>query len=228
MQRLDSSAVRGGELSGKILKPTAISAVCPYCNHKVIFSLHSYSQPGPQNSISAAGICPSCKDKAGFWSLNPSGGSSFDAAEIYMSPPPKNYFSNPDDLESIPAPLKKALLSTIDCYNAGIYSAATVSGRRTLEGIFKYLLPEDKRKKPLHQLIEAAMHEQDLSQPLKTLSHAIRTGGNLGAHFDEKHEPDEIIARQMVELLSYLISYLYVLPSQISQLESDLGKTTVR
>ncbi|WP_162596177.1 DUF4145 domain-containing protein [Methylobacterium sp. 17Sr1-1] len=120
--------------------------------------------------------------------------------------------------------MKKALISTIECYNAGIYSAAAVSGRRTLEGIFKYLLPEGKRNGPLHKLIEEATAAKDLSGPLKTLSHAIRTGGNLGAHFDEEHEPDENVARQMVELLNYLVSYLYVLPAQISQLEADLGK----
>lgn len=224
MQRIDSSAVRGGDISGKILKPAGVSALCPHCNQRAVFSLHSYSPPGPQNSISGEASCPACKDSIAFWSLNPKGGSSFDSAEIYMSPAPKNYFPTPDELKEIPLPLKKALISTIECYNAGIYSAAAVSGRRTLEGIFKYLLPEGKRNMPLHRLIEEATAAKDLSGPLKTLSHAIRTGGNLGAHFDEEHEPDERVARQMVELLNYLVSYLYVLPAQIGQLESDLGK----
>lgn len=228
MQRIDSSSVRGGSISDKILKPAAVSAVCPHCNTMAIFSLRKYSDAGPQNSVSGLGNCPSCKGEVGFWTLNPSGGSTFDTAEIYMSPPPKNYFPNPSELNEIPLPLKKALLSTIDCYNAGIYTAATVSGRRTLEGIFKYLLPEEKRNMPLYKLIEAATTEKDLSEPLKTLAHAIRAGGNIGAHFDMEHEPDENVARQIVELLSYLVSYLYVLPAKISQLEGSLGKAEAK
>lgn len=222
MQRIDSSSIRGGDINGKVLKPFAINAGCPHCNQKGTFTLNSYAL-GPLYSVSATGICPSCNLKVGFWSLNPSGGASLESAEIYMSPEQKRYFPTPEVVEGIPVPLKKAFLSTIECYNAGIYSATTVSGRRTLEGIFKYLLPEHKRNVELFKLIEEATKENDLSVPLKTLSHAIRTGGNLGAHFDEENEPDENVARQMIELLSYLISYLYVLPSQINKLETALA-----
>lgn len=77
---------------------------------------------------------------------------------------------------------------------------------------------------PLYKLIETATQQTDLAAPLRSLSHAIRSGGNLGAHFDMEREPDEAVARQIVELLSYLISYLYVLPARIQQLEEDLGK----
>jgi hypothetical protein len=63
-----------------------------------------------------------------------------------------------------------------------------------------------------------------LAAPLKALSHAIRDGGNLGAHFDAEREPDLAVARQMVQLLAYLITYLYVLPRQIKELEERLGK----
>jgi hypothetical protein len=62
----------------------------------------------------------------------------------------------------------------------------------------------------------------DLSAPLTQLSHAIRQGGNLGAHFDFEKEPDEDMARTIVELLDYLVSYLYVLPRRIEKLETKL------
>lgn len=225
MQRIDGSAVRGGEINGSILKPTAIGTICPSCSQKVVFSLTGFSNSGPQFSISASGSCPSCKFIVGFWCLNPNESKSFDGAEIFMSPAPKNYFPNPDEMEGIPGPLRKALISTIDCYNAGIYTAATVSGRRTLEGIFKYLVSDDKKGLPLYKLIETVKKDTDLSAPLNLLSHAIRAGGNLGAHFDMEHEPDENVARQIIELLSYLISYLYVLPAKIKRLETDLEKS---
>jgi hypothetical protein len=76
-------------------------------------------------------------------------------------------------------------------------------------------VPEEKRKANLARLIDLAKEEVDPAAPLRALSHAIRDGGNLGAHFDTDKEPDEAIARQIIELLEYLISYLYVLPSRI-------------
>lgn len=96
--------------------------------------------------------------------------------------------------------------------------------RRTLEGIFKYLVAQERRNAPLARLIEHVKEDKDLAAPLTSLSHAIRDGGNLGAHFDMEKEPNETLARQMVELLDYLISYLYVLPEEIKKLEQSLGR----
>jgi len=160
-----------------------------------------------------------------FWSVPTDSGENTPQFELYMHPTARNYLSPPEELERLPVPLRQSLLSTIETYNAGIYTASAVLGRRTLEGIFKYLVPEDARNKPLARLIDAAIEQQDLAAPLKSLSHAIRSGGNLGAHFDTQHEPDEAVARQMVELLSYLISYLYVLPARIASLEAELDQT---
>lgn len=142
-----------------------------------------------------------------------------------MHPAADGYLPAPEELDRLPAPLRQSLVSAIDNYNAGIYTGAAVLGRRTLEGIFKYLVPEAKRKLPLVKLIDAVIEEQDLAAPLRSLSHAVRSGGNLGAHFDPENEPDEAVARQMVELLSYLISYLYVLPARIESLETELNRT---
>ncbi|WP_157058655.1 DUF4145 domain-containing protein, partial [Pseudomonas meliae] len=93
-----------------------------------------------------------------------------------------------------------------------------------LEGIFKYRVDSSDRTKNLYQLIDLVKNSNDLAAPLETLSHAIRSGGNLGAHFDDENEPTEAMAGKMVELLDYLISYLYVLPSKITDLEKSLGR----
>lgn len=63
-----------------------------------------------------------------------------------------------------------------------------------------------------------------MAEPLGKLAHAIRDGGNLGAHFDMEKEPTEEMAKHMVELLNYLISYLYVLPKEIEKLEQSLQR----
>lgn len=141
-----------------------------------------------------------------------------------MYPAAKNHYPSPEFAPDIPEALQKAFVSTIDAFNSRNYAATAVCARRTLEGIFKYLVTEEKRKAPLVKLIEHVKNEIDLAAPLTSLSHAIRDGGNLGAHFDMETEPDEALARHMVELLDYLISYLYVLPKEIKKLEQSLGK----
>ncbi len=143
---------------------------------------------------------------------------------IYMYPPVRSFFQASSLSAEVPEPLKRSFASTVDAFNARNFVATSVCCRRTLEGIIKYLLPEDKRKGNLIRLIDLAAASLDLAAPLKSLSHAIRDGGNLGAHFDEEREPTEELARQMVELLDYLIAYLYVLPGQIAGLEQSLGK----
>jgi hypothetical protein len=144
-----------------------------------------------------------------------------------MYPAAKNYYPSPDFAPDIPEPLQRSFVSTIDAFNSRNYAATAVCARRTLEGIFKYLVSEDKRNASLARLIEHVRTETDLAAPLTSLSHAIRDGGNLGAHFDMEKEPNELLARQMVELLDYLISYLYVLPNEIGKLEQSLGKGTL-
>lgn len=145
---------------------------------------------------------------------------------VYMHPVAKNHYPSPEFAPNIPEALQRSLVSAIDAFNSRNYAATAVCARRTLEGIFKYLVSEEKRTAPLAKLIEHAKSDIDLAAPLTSLSHAIRDGGNLGAHFDMEKEPTDLIARQMVELLSYLISYLYVLPSEIKKLEDSLGKST--
>jgi len=127
----------------------------------------------------------------------------------------------------VPEKLMRSYLSTVDSYNSQNYPATAVGARRTLEGIFKFLVPVEDRSKNLFQLIELVTNQTTLAKPLTTLSHAIRDGGNLGAHFDPDSEPDEQMARQMVELLSYLIKFLYVLPKEIEKLESSMGRATL-
>jgi hypothetical protein len=120
--------------------------------------------------------------------------------------------------------LQRAFASTVDAYNTKNYVATAVCCRRTLEGIFKYRVDEGKRKLSLMKLIKEVQDSQDLAEPLNTLSHAIRAGGNLGAHFDEDAEPSRDMARHMVELLEYLLSYLYILPDRIANLDNALAK----
>lgn len=139
-----------------------------------------------------------------------------------MFPAGKLRYATEQFPDEVPEALRRAFSSAASAFNSSNYVATAVCARRTLEGIFKYRLPESDRKGTLAQLIDRTMNSIDLAAPLASLSHAIRDGGNLGAHFDSDREPTEELARQMVELLNYLISYLYVLPKEIQKLEASL------
>ena len=76
-------------------------------------------------------------------------------------------------------------------------------------------------------MITLVSEKNDLAKPLTELAHAIRAGGNLGAHFDEEREPDEQMARQLVELLDYMVNFLYILPKKISEVEQKIAAKNV-
>lgn len=223
MHLIPLESVRGWVVHG-IKTPSAVSTVCPYCGEKVTFSVGRHTEDKARHAVSGTGVCPSCNKAVHFWTLKGRNGPGGEAEAVYMYPEVKRYFQASSLSADVPDALKRSFVSTIDAYNSRNFVATSVCCRRTLEGIFKYLLPEEKRKGTLVKLIDLAATSLDLAAPLKTLSHAIRDGGNLGAHFDAEKEPTEELARQMVELLDYLIAYLYVLPGEIAELERALGK----
>ena len=77
------------------------------------------------------------------------------------------------------------------------------------------LLPEEERNRGfiLARALEELRNHVDLSRPLTQLSHVIRQGGNLGAHFDLEREPDQNTALMMIELLEFFMEYLFVIYS---------------
>jgi hypothetical protein len=193
----------------------------------VIFSLHNHLDDSARLAMAATANCPSCERAVQFWAIRATktpNKPDHNPSAVYTYPPATNSYPTPEFAVDFPVPLRESFVSTIDAFNSKNYAATAVCGRRALEGIFKYLVAEEKRKANLARLIELATAETDLAAPLKILSHAIRDGGNLGAHFDMDKAPTEPLARQMVELLDYLIKYLYVLPREIKKLEQSLGK----
>ncbi|MET1080294.1 MAG: DUF4145 domain-containing protein [Pseudomonas sp.] len=129
-----------------------------------------------------------------------------------------------DVTTAISEPLYRSYTSTIDAYNSGNYVATAVCCRRTLEGLFQDLLPNNKRVSNLSKAITEVAESVDFSAPIRNLANVLRHGGNLGAHFDMEKEPDQSMAFQMLTLLENLIDFLHVLPQEISNLERLLDK----
>lgn len=121
--------------------------------------------------------------------------------------------------DEVPLPLQRALGDAINSYNAGIYSATATLGRRALEGLFKSISGNSCDRARLHDLIEESKKNPEISKPIVEISHAVREGGNLGAHFDLEREADEETARHIVELVIYLVGYFYLIPKKVQELE---------
>lgn len=226
MQRILETAVRQWTKLGRARIPRSVGIVCPHCGERVVFALSNHYDDKVRLAVAATAPCPGCAKKVHFVIFraeeNPKDDNKNPEA-IYYYPKARNYYPSPKFEADIPEALERSLVSTLDAFNSKNYTATAVCCRRTLEGLFKYLLPEAKRNLPLHKAIAEVQRSTDLAAPLSSLSHAIRQGGNLGAHFDMEKEPDEDLARKMVELVVYLISYLYVLPKEIQNLEGALG-----
>ena len=224
MQLVPANSVRKWARVGSARVPSSISTVCPHCGDKGLFSLENHFDDQARLSVASTARCPGCNRPVHFWTMREKQEEKDNPGTIFVYPVAKNHYPSPSFVSEIPAALQRAFVSTIDAFNSRNYPATAVCARRTLEGIFKHLVAEDKRNATLGELIERVKREKDLAAPLTSLSHAIRDGGNLGAHFDMEQEPNHVLARHMVELLDYLISYLYVLPEEIRKLEQSLGK----
>jgi hypothetical protein len=121
----------------------------------------------------------------------------------------------------LPEPIQRAYRDTVTVYNAGVYSATVTLCRRTLEGIVNEL-EQGKQSEPLYNRLERLSESVNLTQPLITLSHAVRKAGNLGAHFDLSKEPDKPTVQAMLELIEYLLEYVYTLPGMIDGLNEHV------
>jgi hypothetical protein len=216
----ESQVRRWMQIPGGRKAPAAISAFCPHCQEQVVFELKDASTDGRRQCSSFSATCPSCAQSVAFFVL-----SSKDRPDVFMYPsgPPRPTPKDFGDL--VPEPLRRSYESAVLSFASKNYVATSVCARRTLEGIFKYALPADQQQPNLAKAIDKVKETRDLSKPLTTLSHAIRQGGNLGAHFDPNHEPTAELASKMVELLEYLIEYLYTLPGEIGRLEEALAST---
>lgn len=223
MENIPFSAVRQwNKTSQNYRYPASINQICPHCGDLVTFTTTVCINDTATRSVSLRSVCPSCSDFVSFWAVRKENSTS-EPDDIFMYPKSKPLILAADFPESVPLAIRKSFDSAASSFITKNYPATAVMARRTLEGIFKYLLPEEKRGGSLAVSINKVMQGHDLAAPLSTLAHAIRGGGNLGAHFDEENEPTEAMAMQMVELLRYLISYLYVLPNQIQELEASLA-----
>lgn len=176
MQLIPKQAVRSWA-STTPRSPSAVSTVCPHCGERVTFSIIRPFEDKPRSTVSGSSACPNCQAVVHFWAVHNTRGAVGEPDAIFMYPPVRSFFQASSLSAEVPEPLKRSFVSTVDAFNSRNFVATSVCCRRTLEGIIKYLLPEEKREGNLIKLIDVAATTLDLAAPLRSLSHAIRDGG---------------------------------------------------
>ena len=205
--------------------PEVIDTLCPFCSRHSTFTFSSAAVADTKRKlVEFVSRCPACKESAQFFIMEPGDGrnpADSGCAAIYMYPESRGLRTPRVSSEQLGSDqLFRAYASTLESYNAGIWPAAATTCRRTLEGIAATL--REKRTGNLFQDLEALFEERDFAEPLKSLTHLLRKGGNMGAHFDLEKEPDEEVCTFMLDLLEYFLIFLFRFPGDASRLERSL------
>lgn len=224
----DESVAKWGKTSGMKL-PHAVDTICPFCGRSVTFALTAWFYARNISASYMPSRCSGCGKSANFlWIHNSENVPNKDVCEkaLYIWPTPKLIRKPIYGLETslaFPETLKRAYSSAIRTFNVREWTAAAVLCGRVLEGLTKTLLPEDNQKAPLAHQLQDLPKYLELDKPLLKLADGIRKGRNIGAHFDFEKEPDQETTEMMLDLLDYLIEYLFILPGRVDRLHDRLA-----
>lgn len=200
--------------------PNAIFTSCPHCGERGVFTFSTPKQTHLTRIWATAGNCPGCVERvefAVFYSDAPEG-EILMPTEVVAAPPPQDSFEPVEYPSDFPVRVARAISDAEQSYRSGLYSPALTCAGRALEGVLAHLNEADG-KQILYNQIENLCESEKASAPLRQLSHAIRQGRNVGAHFDEEIEAEEQSARLLIEFLRYLVGYFFLLPEKVVEFE---------
>lgn len=221
---------RGGfrETGGKRL-PAAISAVCSTCGDKGVFTLKRDAPVLFPDAWHTVGPCPACSQQMNFFiGFTENGDANLEPTSVATFPSSSAKVVALQLPNSFPDRVAKAIRDAEESARLGLYSPALTCGGIALEGLFYHLSSNEKKARTLEKTIEEFVAKDESVEPLKKLSHAIRKGRNIGAHFDVDIEPTEQSAVLVIELLHYIVTYFYLLPPKIEELEKLVAKQNSR
>lgn len=227
MLELPSSVVRQWKAIEGWSFPQSISVRCPSCMGIGIFTTSwSRSNERSETNVSVA-ECPGCKAQIHLFVYKwlRIGNGATRPQLIFMHPDPPIEKTADPELEDIldDERLVRAYKEALTALNAGLWNLAALACGRVLEGITEKLLKGNDRKQVLAARIRRMAGEIDLGKPLIDLANLMKEGRNLGAHFDADKETSPELAKHLVDLLGYLLDYLFLLPARLSRVEASLA-----
>ena len=224
MYELQESAVAKWSKARGHAVPSAIDTVCHACSRSVTLTADNWNDY-ENKGLPKTTRCPRCGTKVDVIRL---GGLDQKSARIYVDaaqpsrPPLAGIGSVPEDVLS--RKLKREYQSALNVLAIGEAEATAITCRRVLEGITWSLVPPDNRKGSLYKnLQELANNTEMLAKPILELANLLRTEGNAGAHFDEAREVTVDDAKNMMDLLEFLLQYLFIIPNQVDNFTGGEG-----
>jgi len=225
MYELSLSTVPSWQNWNNMWVPVCVDTSCPHCGRIVTLPLETLMHDPNRNSVSASSRCPGCRKKCHLWLVEPGDGrdtSKRGSGHLAIYPQPRALRQPIVAADRINPALARAYQSCLEAYNAGLWAACATSCRRTLEGLVKILLGQEHSRDSLVEQLRALPEKVNLAEPLMTLADNLRKGGNIGAHFDLEKEPNQPVAQAMVDLIDYILEYVYVLKDKASDLEERI------
>ncbi len=201
--------------------PASIDTNCPYCRRNANFRLVKLQYDANRNAVASSARCPGCIKEVSFWVIKPAliDESKNGKCECLAMFPGLSFQRQPLlSINLVPDHIARAYQDAIRVYNAEVWSATATCCRRTLEGIVKDLVKPQNENTSLASQLSKLKDSVDLNQPLITLAHAIREGGNIGAHLDLRRDADKDTAEAILDLTEYLLEYIFALPAMIDKL----------
>lgn len=213
--------------------PAIVDTLCPYTGVPTAFSLQGWRYVGEVETWTVRAECAGSDEGAAFFwvpdRLSPDGGPA-PASRLFMHPTPK-FIRRPLEgvsmIREFDVALQRAYAASVNVYNAQEWTGTVVVCRRTLEDIARVLLPADRQKISLPLQIQALSKRKDLAQPVQVLADALKRSSNLGPYFDLEKTPDRDTATMVIELLDYLLEYLFVVPRRVQELKQRIEELDV-
>ncbi|WP_378955400.1 DUF4145 domain-containing protein [Pelosinus sp. sgz500959] len=120
---------------------------------------------------------------------------------------------------AVPLPIKNAFEAALKVRHLdGAICALSI--RRTLEMMCK---EEGEIKGNLYEKLTALGKRGVLPPILDKMASVLRTLGNDAAHAGDKDFPPELVS-SMIEFTEIILDYVYVLPSKLAEIQSDIDK----
>ncbi|EGU56582.1 hypothetical protein VINI7043_17059 [Vibrio nigripulchritudo ATCC 27043] len=115
-------------------------------------------------------------------------------------------------LEHLPDNIKNFYEQALKSHKSGLYDAAAIMARKTLEVATKELSP-DHKDLTLYKRIEKLYEEHTVTKVLKEWAHIIREEGNGAAHEEEPISENE--SEELTSFTTMFLNYTFTMPEMI-------------
>lgn len=225
MGQLPLSSIPRWVQRGNYWVPLSVNSRCPFCHREVTLLFERLVDDTQRRSVTMTATCPSCAEEAYFWALKLAQISKTSdeqkCAALIMWPPAPIQREPVVDLDAIgETKIEVEYRSAVDTYNTNQWAACAVLCRRTLEGIVQRKFPDiAKRNDSLAAQLNELSATTTLLTPIRNVTEALRKGGNAGAHFDIELNPDHEVASLMLDLLDFVVEYIFTLEEKSRSLK---------